>query len=110
MALSAAETWSSRSFEDEQPAQLGPAQRPQAGARAGHRLEERPQLMVAVGQLVEVQQAARHQPRLYALQHDGGARVEVAVDVDDQLVVLRRLEGRNSGVEPTLDERDAWVV
>jgi len=66
--------------------------------------------MVAVGELVEVDQRARLEVRLGPSQRRDSAGVQVAIDVDDELVMLGDLELRKRVVEPADLERDAVVI
>ena len=72
-------------------------------------LEERTQLVVVLGELVEVDEIARTQMRFEPPEHGRGTRVERAVDVDEELIVRGQLERRQRLVEPPDLERDTRV-
>ena len=66
--------------------------------------------MIAVEQVVEVDEGAWPKVRGEPIEHTAGARVEVAIEVHDQLVVGGRLVGDERLVEPSDFERDPRVV
>ena len=65
--------------------------------------------MVAVRQLVKIHKRPRPQMWFHPCENRSGAGVQVRVDVDDELIVLRRLIVRQRVVEPAHDIRHPGI-
>ena len=85
-------------------------QRPELMWRATREFVERAHLMVSIRKLVKVNQGAHLEMGFRPIQYRGGAGIQVAIDVDNELVMLRHLKAPERVLEPAHFKRNALII